>query len=690
MRTTKSDLVSTNPPLSHANDKFEILIVDDVKDNLLALNALLEREDLRIYQAQSGTQALELMLKHDFCLALLDVQMPEMSGFELAELMRGLKKTKFIPIIFVTATAKEQSFSFKGYESGAVDFLLKPLDPHAVKNKVNIFIEIYQQKKELKLLEEKFRGLLETAPDAIVIVNESGNIEITNKQTENIFGYDRSEMIGQPMEMLMPERFRFSHISRRKSYAAQPSSRPMGQGLSLFGQRKNGTEFPIDISLSPLKTDGNTLISAAIRDVSARREFEKIQEDLLETLKTTQAELLDAKKLAENAKDFAEQANEFKSAFLANMSHEIRTPLGAILGFIDLLRNPSITLQERGNYMVVVERNSQQLLSLIDDILDLSKVESGRMTMENIQFSLTEMLADFTSSMIFKAEEKGIQFRLSADTLIPDVICSDPVRLRQILSNIAGNAIKFTNKGHVELVIAYADPILKFVVNDTGVGISKEQGSKLFQPFTQADTSTTRKFGGTGLGLVLSRRLAEALGGKLELVEDHENLGCKFLIEVNSALLPNARLVGKDRLTISMGSPAAFKKDSLSLSGLSVLLVEDSPDNQMLITMYLNNEGALVKSAIDGSQGVEFAMAGNFDVVLMDIQMPILDGHEATQKLRGLKFAKPIIALTAHAMKEERKKCLDSGFTDFLTKPIRKDLLIETLERYMVSSQFLN
>ena len=249
----------------------EILIVDDVKDNLLALNALLAREDVKIFQASSGIEALDLMIGPDFCLALLDIQMPVMNGFELAELMRGSNKTKNIPIIFVTAAAKygaSENYYFKGYESGAVDFLRKPIDSHAVKSKINVFLELHRQKNELKAAESKFRGLLEAAPDAILVVNEEGRIELVKKQTDTIFGYERSELIGQFIEILMPERFRRAHVNLHTGYNADPSVRPMGKTVNFFGRRKDGTEFSIDISLGPFKTENGTLISAAIRDIS--------------------------------------------------------------------------------------------------------------------------------------------------------------------------------------------------------------------------------------------------------------------------------------------------------------------------------------------------------------------------------------------------------------------------------------
>ncbi|MBC7420329.1 MAG: response regulator [Bdellovibrio sp.] len=531
--------------------KFEILIVDDVKDNLLALNAILERDDVKVYQALSGTLALEMMLEHDFCLAILDVRMPGMSGFQLAEFMRGSKKTKNVPIIFVTATAKEQNFSFKGYERGAVDFLLKPLDTQAVQSKANIFIELFKQKKELKDQLETIAGLIESLT---------------------------------------------------------------------------------------------------------------------------------------NSKDAAEKANISKSQFLANMSHEIRTPIGAILGFADLMKNPNNTAEENQNYIGIVDRNSQQLLRLIDDILDLTKAEAGWMAIDRIEFSLGDLLTEFNSIMTFKAEEKGIAFRLTTETHIPDIVKTDNGRLRQILNNIVGNALKFTSKGGVELKVAFENPTLRFTIVDTGLGISSEQECRLFKPFGQADSSTTRKFGGTGLGLVLSRRISEALGGKLELVCSKQDVGSTFMFEINSPLLPNAKMVGRDTLKTMISEAVEYRKDGSFLKGLKVLVVEDSPDNQILIHMYLEKEGAEVTVVSDGSQAVKNALTDEFDVVLMDIQMPVLDGHEATKILRTAKFMKPIVALTAHAFKEEQEKCTASGFTDFLTKPIKRSVLIDVLSKYVPAS----
>jgi hypothetical protein len=388
-----------------------------------------------------------------------------------------------------------------------------------------------------------------------------------------------------------------------------------------------------------------------------------------------QYEVRDLLRQLHRSKEEAERANLSKTQFLANMSHEIRTPIGAILGFTDLLKNPQNSQDENHNYMGIVERNSQQLLRLIDDILDLSKVEAGKMTFENIEFSLAEMLSDFNSIMSFKASEKGIAYNFNVHPNTPEFIISDPVRLKQILTNLVGNALKFTDKGYVELKVSYENGALKISVKDTGVGISKAQTKHLFQAFSQADTSTTRRFGGTGLGLILSRRLAESLGGTLSLAESAEGQGSTFYCEITAEVPSHSK-------TMEVKATIPAEKAKTSLTNLKVLLVEDSPDNQMLISTYLKKEGAEITTANNGAIGIDLALKKDFDVVLMDIQMPVLDGYEAARKLRSSHYGKPIIALTAHAMKEERVKCLESGFTEFLTKPIQRDLLIKTLSHY--------
>jgi PAS domain S-box-containing protein len=380
------------------------------------------------------------------------------------------------------------------------------------------------------------------------------------------------------------------------------------------------------------------------------------------------------------AREAADNANSAKSAFLANMSHEIRSPLGAIMGFVGLLKDEQISPVETQEYLGVIERNSHQLLRIIDDILDLSKVEAGKMLVEQIDFSLLEVLADFSSLMGFRARENGIDFSLRADTALPDPIISDPTRLRQILTNIVGNAIKFTKKGLVELIVSYESNLLRFLVKDSGVGISTEESGRIFQAFGQADISTTRKFGGTGLGLVLTKRLSQALGGDFWLESSQVGIGSIFIAEIRIDTPSDFSFIQGSRFKFSTKPVVSQQEENTLLNGKTILVVEDSPDNQMLLRVLLTRYGAKVEIAEDGLMGVEKAMTSKFDIVLMDVQMPRMDGYEAVQFLRSKNYAVPIVALTAHAMIEEREKCLSVGYSDFLSKPIDRTKLLGLLK----------
>lgn len=379
------------------------------------------------------------------------------------------------------------------------------------------------------------------------------------------------------------------------------------------------------------------------------------------------------------AREDAEKASAAKGIFLANMSHEIRTPLGAIMGFLDLLKNPSTSQENLMEYIGIIDRNSKQLLRIVDDVLDLSKIEAGKFLIESIQFSLIELLADFTSLMSFKAKEKGLTYNLKLETELPDIIEGDPTRIRQILSNVVGNAIKFTERGDINFRVAFESGLLKIFVEDTGCGIDTEQMSQLFQPFSQADSSTTRLYGGTGLGLSLTKRLSEALGGSFFLEDSAIGAGSTFVVTLPLKTLAKTKMISTSDLNPDLKADEPTSSKSHFLQDVKILVVDDSPDNRALMKIVLQKWGAKVEVAINGLDGVKRATASDYDTILMDVQMPMMDGHEATKRLRALGLTKPIVALTAHAMKEEREHCIQSGFSNFLSKPIDKDAILNLL-----------
>ena len=394
-----------------------------------------------------------------------------------------------------------------------------------------------------------------------------------------------------------------------------------------------------------------------------------------------------ANQALEQANARAESASRVKSEFLANMSHEIRTPMTAILGYTDLLFDPDVSEEESESYKEIIRRSGQHLLVIINDILDLSKIEAGRMVLFPDEVRPGELAADVVAAQQADAKKKGLTLEVEVADGVPETITSDPVRVRQVLSNLVANAIKFTRKGAVQVVVgctgAGESQMLQFDVTDSGIGIEPDKLSGLFDAFTQADYSSTRQAGGTGLGLAISKQLAIILGGDIE-VESELGKGSTFRFALDASGTAAAGEIdtvsGAAAETAARTTSAAQTAPTADLH-CHVLLVEDGRLNQVLISTILKKAGATIELADNGLQGVEKVVAAQqagtpFQLVLMDMQMPVMDGYDATAKLREQGFEMPIVALTAHAMAGDRQKCLDAGCTEYATKPVdRRGLL---------------
>jgi PAS domain S-box-containing protein len=534
-----------------------------------------------------------------------------------------------------------------------------------------------------KRLEQELRRLAviaEQAPLGISMADMDGNLLFVNEAWARIHGYESSaELAGKHLsvfhteEQLKTEVIPFNETVKR-----------LGRyGNEMGHMRKDGTTFPAQMAVVILRDEKGEPcgLAAFAEDITHR--------------KRTEAAI-------RQAKTEAEQANAAKSRFLANMSHEIRTPMTAILGFTDLLGQSMDECADVGcpaghdpasrrEYLKTIQRNGEHLLGLINDILDISKIEAGKMQLERTTCSPVQIVEEVVSLIRVPAIGKGLTLDGRYAFPLPEAILSDPVRVRQVLVNLVGNAVKFTAHGGIEVRVRFepateaSRPLLAFEVRDTGIGMTPEQAARLFQPFSQADSSTTRQFGGTGLGLSISKRLAEALGGDIH-VESAPGKGSTFTFTLEAELPASVGMLNDLSEAARTPHPAASAPSAgVTLHG-TLLLAEDGPDNQALISAILRKAGARVDVASNGRVALDKALAAMaagtpYDAILMDMQMPEMDGYEATSQLRRAGHRGPVIALTAHAMPEDRRKCLEAGCDDYATKPIDRLGLLRTLAR---------
>ncbi len=520
--------------------KPKILIVDDKLENLVALETVLKDLNVEFVRALSGNEALSLTLKHEFAIGIIDVQMPEMDGFETVELIHNDPTIKYFPVIFVSAIYKEEHYVLKGIETGAVDFISKPIVPAVLQGKVRVFLDLYNQKKLL---------------------------EISNKEL-------------------------------------------------------------------------------------------KI------------------------AKEAAEKKDLLKSLFLATMSHEIRTPMNGIIGVAELLKQTNLT-EDQLNLVNIMSISGNNLLLIINDILDISKIEAGQIKLENIPVDIKSIADEIVSLLMVKARDQGNELMLDISDDVPKNVLGDPMRLKQILLNLSNNAVKFTNNGKVSIKIECLQDLgdrhkIGFKVMDTGIGINEEDQGKLFKLFSQVNQTTQREYGGTGLGLAISKNLVEMMGGEIG-VESIPEKGSTFWFNI-----PFEKKDGEEDPRLKKETEnVSVKKNN---TPLKVLIVEDNLINQKVATGILKQLGHKVEVAENGKVGVDKYKTSDYDVVLMDIQMPVMDGFTATKEIREFehdekKSSGYIIALTANALKEDKEKCYEVGMNDFLAKPFKIKDIQSALDR---------
>lgn len=818
--------------------KFNILVAEDDPASRKLLERLLDKSDYNITSVENGRQALEALNTHSFHIVLTDWMMPELDGIGLC---RTIRKTvvsdNYVYIILLTAKNSRDDILI-GLDAGADDYLIKPFNPGELIARINTGVRILnlemarqeaeqqirrysegleemvrERTEQLRHSEEKYRTIIENIEDGYYELNLEGRLTFFNDSALRFGGYSKEELLRMNFSDFITEE------STQELFETYNNTYKTGvpvKRVYWLMKTKSGQVRNMDSSISLIcDSEGKPCgFRGIVRDVTEQKRLE--------------AELMEKRRLAESA-------NLAKSEFLANISHEIRTPLNGIIGMAELVMETQLEAHQK-ELIQVIESETSSLAELINQILDFSKIEARKMTIEKVPFDLRNTLDDLTRIMTLRTERKGLTFHCSIASDVPSRLSGDPGKLRQILMNLLTNALKFTHTGRIELTVTLEQlhqkqAKLRFAIKDTGIGIASEKKNLIFEPFTQADGSTTRKYGGTGLGTTISKHLTQLMGGDMGfdsesgkgsifwftvVMELHTadrpipakitvDLSARRILLVNASMSTMANLTphfnswglrfkafssGKEALAeiersrkdqdpfelmiigsltsdldgfelaqiirksapsgqcpilmlVPVGNPGdaricrqigidgyltgAIEPESLRTaimmvlaryrekdlageealitrhslcevqrSDIRILLVEDYPTNQLLAMRHLRNAGYSVDLAENGREAIEAFQRERYDLILMDMQMPIMDGYAATKAIRAMEAENsrtedkdtvmnpvPIIATTAHAMKGDRELCIASGVNDYLTKPLRKAKLLGTVDKWI-------
>ncbi len=682
------------------NTTATILLVDDLEENLIAMSALLRAPDVRVLMARSGAEALEIVLVNEVALALVDVQMPDMDGFELAELMRGSERTKYVPIVFITAGAHDRQRQFKGFNFGAVDFLYQPVEPHVLTSKVAVFVELFRQKKALSRVSALQNAIFNSANFSSIATDANGVIQIFNVGAERMLGYTAIEVLNKitPADISDPQEVveRARVLSLELDTAITPgfealvfkASRGIEDIYELTYIHKDGSRLPAVVSVTALRDAEDAIIGYLLigTDNTARKRVEDERKEIEKLLQQKNTEL-------EAAIAVADKANRAKSDFLSSMSHELRTPLNAILGFAQLIETglpPPLAGQKRNVDQIL--KAGWYLLELINEILDLAMIESDRATLFQEPVSLHAVLLECQDMVETQANTRGIGMTFPHI----DAHCfvfADRIRIKQVLVNLLSNAIKYNRAdGSVSVESALCHPhAIRIGVRDTGHGLSPEQLAQLFEPFNRLG----REGGieeGTGIGLVVTKRLVELMGGRMG-VDSVVGVGSVFWfeLELTTAALPNG-VEALEALDAEHAEDAALTPAAspIALVVHTLLYVEDNPANLDLVEQLIARRADLnLLTATNGPTGIELARTLLPKVILMDINLPGMGGIEAMQMLRAdpLTAHIPVIAVSASASKNDIANGIKAGFYSYVTKPIRVSDFMKSLDEALEHSK---
>jgi signal transduction histidine kinase/DNA-binding response OmpR family regulator len=715
-----------------------ILMVDDSPANLLALEAILQGEERNLVKATSGDEALRYLLEHEVAVILLDVYMPGIDGLETAALIRGREKSRGVPIIFLTADSTGHRHVERGYALGAVDYILKPVEPDVLRSKVAVFVELFRKTKEIErqaaLLQEKNLelesanlqrlGMLielgqelaaERAPAGVlekfcaaarhIVGAEHAGVGVLGGEGARLLHFFASDYEGsewtnaaEPLadeglvgRLLRDGRpLRLSEQEETLPPGQLPSSRPAARsflgapilhsgeavgwlyltdklGASEFNEADErlavtlATQVAVSYENARLYTEAQSHAAALQQEVAERKQAEEARAQLLIRERAARAE--------------AERANRVKDEFLATLSHELRTPLTAILGWARMLRTTQLDEQMRARAIEIIERNAQSQSQLIDELLDVSRIVTGKLTLNVRPVELLAVVEAATDSIRPAAEAKSISLDATLDPAA-GAVSGDPSRLQQVIWNLFSNAVKFTPPGgRVGVRLERDGASARLTVSDTGVGIDPQVLPYIFDRFRQADGSTTREHGGLGLGLAIVRHLVELHGGTVSAGSDGRGHGATFTVTLPLARAAENAGGGRD---VRPGGEERPLKSGAALAGLRILLVDDVADARGLIAAVLRGRGAVVQECGSAAEALELLDARETDLLLSDIGMPYQDGYSLIAQVRQRDDARhlPAIALTAYATAEDRARALSAGFHAHLAKPIDAEQLV--------------